>query len=319
MNDLFDNIRAGVQPWTRGRVTYEYLSDGSLHMTSNGEPVVGPVSGLLVTYQKVPLWLKLGKRYVFYQAPANGVYSLTYLNIGDKSYKLTNGKMFDLAEEESAYVTVSISYQARFAPGEPVDATVKFSLYEVDTMNNSSNVTVGKPKIVGGIYRAPIGTTLPTDAVTDLASAFISLGYIAEGGVQNNFSQTTENYRAWGGDIVLTYGTDSTDTFAFGMIETVGNLEVQKTWFGNDNVSGTLETGITARANAKELEDAVYVIDMTLRGGVLRRIVIPKGKLTERGEVTYADEDVVNYPATITAQAGADGDTHKEYTQAAST
>lgn len=183
--------------------------------------------------------------------------------------------------------------------------------------NNASNVTVGKPKVIGGIYRAPKGTTLPTDAVSDLGTAFVSLGYIAEGGVQNNFSQSTENYRAWGGDIVLTYGTDSTDTFAFGMIETVGNLEVQKVWFGNDNVSGTLETGITARANAQELDDSVYVIELNLRGNVLRRIVIPNGKLTERGEVTYADEEVVSYPATITAQAGNDGDTHKEYTQAA--
>ena len=182
--------------------------------------------------------------------------------------------------------------------------------------NTSSNVTVGKPRVVGGIYRAPIGTTLPTDAVTALSDAFVSLGYISEDGVTNEFTQETENYRAWGNDIVLTYGTETTDTFTFGMIETVGNLEVQKVWFGNDNVSGTLETGITARANAAELDDSVYVIDMTLRGGVLRRIVIPNGKLTERSEVVYADEEVVSYEATITAQAGEDGDTHKEYTQA---
>lgn len=187
------------------------------------------------------------------------------------------------------------------------------------TTNNAANVSVGKPRIIGGIYRAPIGTTLPTDAVTALGAAFQSLGYIAEGGVENNFSYTSENYRAWGGDIVLTYNTDSTDTFAFGMIETIGNTEVLKTWFGNDNVSGALATGITARANAADLDDSVYVIDMTLRGGVLRRIVIPNGKLTERGAVTYADEEVINYPATITAQAGSDGDTHKEYTQSAPT
>ena len=118
---------------------------------------------------------------------------------------------------------------------------------------------------------------------------------------------------------MLTYSTDHTDTFAFGMIETIANTEVLKTWFGNDNVSGALETGITARANAADLDDSVYVIEMTLRGGVLRRIVIPNGKLTERGTVTYADEEVINYPATITAQAGSDGDTHKEYTQSAPT
>lgn len=188
-----------------------------------------------------------------------------------------------------------------------------------DTTNNTSNVSVGKPRIVGGIYRAAKGTTLPTDAVTTLGSAFKSLGYISEDGVENNFTKTSESYKAWGGDIVITYTTDTADTFAFGMIETVANEEVLKTWFGNDNVSGALATGITARANAQDLEEAVYVIDLTLRGGVLRRIVIPNGKLTERGAVTYADEDVITYPATITAQAGSDGDTHKEYTQSAPT
>ena len=184
---------------------------------------------------------------------------------------------------------------------------------------NSSNVSVGKPRIVGGIYRAPKGSTLPTDAVSTLDAAFESLGYIAEGGVENNFTSESESYRAWGGDVVIAYTTETTDTFAFGMIETVANEEVLKTWFGNANVSGTLATGITARANSAELDESVYVIDMTLRGGVLRRIVIPNGKLSERGSVTYADEEIVTYPATITAQAGSDGDTHKEYTQAPST
>lgn len=187
------------------------------------------------------------------------------------------------------------------------------------TTNNVSNVSVGKPRIIGGIYRAPKGTALPTDAVTALSSSFKSLGYIAEDGVENSFTSTSESYRAWGGDVVLTYTTETTDTFAFGMIETIANDEVLKTWFGNANVSGALATGITARANAADLEEAVYVIELTLRGGVLRRIVIPNGKLTERGAVTYADEEVISYPATITAMAGADGDTHKEYTQSAPT
>ena len=43
-------------------------------------------------------------------------------------------------------------------------------------MNNTANVSVGKPRPAGGIYRAPIGTALPTDANTALDPAYKSAG-----------------------------------------------------------------------------------------------------------------------------------------------
>ena len=41
------------------------------------------------------------------------------------------------------------------------------------TGNNSvSNVTAGKPKVGGSLFRAPAGTDLPDDATTALDTAF---------------------------------------------------------------------------------------------------------------------------------------------------
>lgn len=182
--------------------------------------------------------------------------------------------------------------------------------------NTATNVSVGKPKTTGGIWRAPLGTTLPTDASTALAAAFVSLGYIANDGVTNSNTMESDEYKAWGGDVVLTYQTEKTDTFAFGLIESL-NPDVLETVYGEDNVSGTLAAGITVRANAADLTEYVYVIEQVLRGGVLKRIVIPDGKVSEIGEIVYQDEEVINYQVTITAMAGADGDTHKEYIKAA--
>lgn len=182
--------------------------------------------------------------------------------------------------------------------------------------NTATNVSVGKPKTTGGVWRAPLGTTLPTDASTELAAAFVSLGYIANDGITNSNTMESDEYKAWGGDVVLTYQTEKTDTFAFGLIEAL-NPDVLETVYGEDNVSGTLATGITVRANAADLTEYVYVIEQVLRGGVLKRIVIPDGKVSEIGEIVYQDEEVINYQVTITAMAGDDGDTHKEYIKAA--
>lgn len=175
-----------------------------------------------------------------------------------------------------------------------------------------NNVTVGKPAVSGAVSTAELGTTLPTDATTALANDFTGLGYISEDGLTNANTMESDNLKAWGGDTVYSYQTDKQDTFTFTLIEAL-NVDVLKAVYGEDNVSGTLAAGITVKANATEVPAAVWVIDMILREGAVKRIVIPNGKISEIGEITYADEEAVGYEITITAMPGSDGDTHKEY------
>ena len=52
-------------------------------------------------------------------------------------------------------------------------------------MADVKNVTAGKPKVGGAIFRAPLGTTLPTDATTNLDAAFKALGYCSDDGLTN--------------------------------------------------------------------------------------------------------------------------------------
>ena len=183
--------------------------------------------------------------------------------------------------------------------------------------NTATNVSTGKPAITGGIYRAALGTTLPTDATTTLPGTFTSLGYIAAGGVTNSIGLESDSYKAWGGDIVLTYQTDKTDTFAFGLIEIL-NKTTYEVVYGASNVSGTVATGLTVNANASEPEEYVYVIELALRNGAYKRVVIPDGKISEIGDIVYTDDDAISYPVTITAQADASGNTHYEYVKLAS-
>ncbi len=178
--------------------------------------------------------------------------------------------------------------------------------------NKATNVTAGKPKVGGAIYRAPSGTTLPTDASTALDTAFVCLGYCDESGLVNSNSPTSQSVKAWGGDTVLTYQTEKPDTFKFKLIEAL-NTDVLATVYGDDNVTGDLDTGITVKANSTEQESCSWVFELILRGNVLKRIVVPAAAVTAVGDVTYADSGAVGYETTITATPDDNQQTHYEY------
>lgn len=179
---------------------------------------------------------------------------------------------------------------------------------------NVSNVSAGKPKIGGAISVAPLGTSLPENAIDVLGSGFTSLGYISEDGLVNSNSPASENIKAWGGDIVLAPQTEKPDTFKYTLIEVL-NTDVLKFVYGDDNVSGTLATGIEVKASSAEVPECVIVVDMIMRNGVLKRIVVPQAKITAVDDITYSDSAVVGYATTVAAMPDEDGYTHFEYIQ----
>ena len=184
-------------------------------------------------------------------------------------------------------------------------------------MSNAANVTTGKRRTDGGIYFAPAGTTLPTNATTTLATAFKNLGYVSEDGVTNSLSKDVTEIKEWGGDTVDTVLTAQTDTFQFTLIESL-NTDTLKAIYGDANVTES-SGAITVTVKAAEAPSGVWVIDMIQKGNKLKRIVIPNGKVSELGDVVYKADEAVGYDVTVAANLDSSGNTHYEYIASAPT
>lgn len=178
-------------------------------------------------------------------------------------------------------------------------------------MADATKVTAAKPKVGGAIWRAPLGTPLPTDAKTPLDKAFKCLGYVSEDGVTNSNSPSSENTTAWGGDTVLAQQTEKPDTIKYTLLEAL-NVDVLKSVYGDDNVTGTLDTGITVKANSSEQKDCSWVVEMVMRNKAVKRIVIPDAAVTAVDDIVYG-KNAVGYGTTLTAVPDGEGNTHYEY------
>lgn len=185
--------------------------------------------------------------------------------------------------------------------------------------NTVSNVSFGKPKVTGAIYRGILGEslTIPTDATTDLDSDFVCLGYVSDDGLTNTMDQGDDGTKAWGGDTVLINEDSRTDSFKFKLIEVLSE-EVLKAVYVDGNVTVTDATTtapkkIAVAVNATEQPECCWVVELLLRDGNPKRIVIPKGKVTEIGDIVYKDNEAVGYEITVTGKADGNGNTHYEY------
>lgn len=171
-------------------------------------------------------------------------------------------------------------------------------------MTTSANIVAGKPLATGGVLIAPVGTAAPTDAKTALNAAFKSAGYIGEDGLTESADRSTEKVKAWGGDVVKVLQTDFSTTYSFTFLETL-NADVLKTVYGDENVTTTPADATkgalhVVKVNADTLPRKAFVFEVK-DGDARIRIHVPEGQITEVGEITYNDGEVVGYTVTVEA------------------
>lgn len=175
---------------------------------------------------------------------------------------------------------------------------------------SSANVTFSKPGTSanksGYIWVAPMGTAVPTDATTELNSAFVGLGYLSEDGLTEPASfEPGDAIVAAGGDTVAQADPTFSKTWTGTCIEAL-NEDLLKVAYGSANVTVTNATDtkdgvITVKEQAGDLEHHVIVIDEMLKGARKRRNVMADATFLITGDITHVHTALVNFDFTINA------------------
>ena len=171
--------------------------------------------------------------------------------------------------------------------------------------NTASNVVAGVPLATDGILIGDTTATAPTTAAGAL-TGFAAAGYIGEDGVTETNERSTDRIRAWGGDTVKVVQTEHNVSYQFTFLETL-NRDVLEAVYGEDNVTTTAATVSSGtlhevQVNASTLPHKSYVFEVK-DGDAKIRIYIPDGQITEVGDITYSDSEVIGYQVTVEAFA----------------
>lgn len=186
---------------------------------------------------------------------------------------------------------------------------------------SSANVTFSKPGTSanksGYIWVAPLGTAVPTDATTELGTAFVGLGYLSEDGLTEPASfEPGDDIVAAGGDTVAQADPTFSKTWTGTCIEAL-NEDLLKVAYGSANVTVTpadeSDGSITVKEQAGDIEHHVIVIDEMLKGGRKRRNVMADATFLITGDISHVHTALVNFEFTITAYPTADQPAQTQY------
>ena len=90
---------------------------------------------------------------------------------------------------------------------------------------------VGVPlTATGGVAAGPTDSTLPTDATTALPAGITALGLVGDEGVSLTRERSTDDIRAWGGQIVRTVQTEFSETATLRSEERRVGKECRSRW-----------------------------------------------------------------------------------------
>lgn len=175
-------------------------------------------------------------------------------------------------------------------------------------------LTAGNVRVAGTghIYKAPTGTTLPTDHTTALNAAFKELGYYTEDGFKLGKSKSSTDIKGHNGDVIRTVVTESKTTMDFTLKE--WNLEAAKAMFGSANV--TVATGTTIKVNSAAGDRCCWVLE-AVDGATVTRTVLPDAQVvTDSQELAFSNSQSADFPVSLVCYPDGTGNSGYIYTTA---
>lgn len=152
--------------------------------------------------------------------------------------------------------------------------------------------------VTGAVYAGPTSATAPTSATSSVPATYNDLGYISEDGVVEAYDEDVQDIQAWqGGSIVRTLISSSKATLAFTMIESkASTLEL---YHKGSTMESLGANGYKIDVKTPNVVRKRFILDV-LDGNTHLRIYVADGEVTERGEITYVNDETISYPVTVT-------------------
>ena len=184
--------------------------------------------------------------------------------------------------------------------------------------NTGQKVAAPGPKPGGGLFWGPLGTALPTDETTALATAFKCLGAVSSSGIKPSRSASTAKPTEWGGETLAQLESEKSLGIEF-LLLSVLDSDALGFAFGAANVT---TTAATATAGTKQaildkaytIPPGILVADMTFAGKLIRKIY-PYLYPTITGEEPYVTNGLTGYTITGEAIKDSTGVRMYEYSQ----
>lgn len=166
---------------------------------------------------------------------------------------------------------------------------------------NTSNVTTG---LTGGVRVAPVGTTAPTTPTATYTTGWTELGYISDDGITQAQNSDTTEIKAWQGGVTTRKIISSSETtFSFTVIET--NKDVWALYYPGSTFATA--TGVTtATIKVPTADPRAFAFDV-IDGAKHYRFLVPKGEISDRGDLVYKGDEAIGYEFTMTCYPASDG------------
>lgn len=174
--------------------------------------------------------------------------------------------------------------------------------------NAPSNISVGQIAALsptagtGGLWRAPLGSTLPTDTVTPLTNTFTGLGYIDEDGVTISIDRPSTPQYSWGGFKVASLQQHYNPSLSF-KLQQVLEADVLKVVHSDTNVSVAAATTSAGTITTVQWNPLLNVNSVWVIAGFYQtatfRLAVPDARITTTRDMKLTHKSLAVWDCTL--------------------